>query len=406
MFKFMQKLTAIILASALLPQIAFAAAPPKETPWLQIPNLESRKSYPVDRGEACTYLISTYTKMTGTVPSVPKNNPFSDVDASVQPSILQAQGLGIVNGTQKDIFQPNHSITKGDFSVMVYRLIKNAYPNATLTGSETLTFPDKIEPYALVPLQFTYSRGFLEKDKTLHLGANEKISLGEMASVLERAVRSAPDFKLVTDKFNTKRAYLTFDDGTSKNTPILLNTLKKYNAKATFFVTGKSDVALLKRIKEEGHVIGNHTMSHKYDHLYASSVNFWSDFDEEQKYLKDTIDYTPVFFRFPGGSNNAIGMRNKLMPTLAAQAKSKNYIYVDWNVDSGDAMGHTMPKKTIVNNVLTGSKNKTEAVILMHQTAPKTTTAEALPEIIEGLQKMGFDICPLTTNSYHPMFIK
>ncbi len=406
MLKLIRKLTAVILASTLLPQVAFAAAPPTETSWLQIPSFEARQSYPVDRGEACSYLIQTYTKMTGLVPPAPQSNPFSDVNVGKQPFVLQAYSLGLVSGTGNNAFQPNHSITKGDFSVMVYRLIKKAYPNATLTGGETITFPDKIAPYALPPLQFAYSRGLLEKQGTGQLGANEKISLGEMASVLNRAVHATPEFKLISKSFNTKRAYLTFDDGTSKNTPIILDVLKKYNAKATFFVTGKSDAALLKRMKEEGHVIGNHTMSHKYLYLYASSENFWSDFDAEQKYLKDTIDYTPVFLRFPGGSNNAIGTRNKLMNTLAAQAKAKGYIYVDWNVDSGDASGNTMPKETLINNVLSGVKNKTEAVILMHQTTPKTTTAEALPQIIEGLRKMGFDVCPLTTSSYHPRFIK
>ncbi|WP_315671518.1 polysaccharide deacetylase family protein [Clostridium sp. 19966] len=63
-----------------------------------------------------------------------------------------------------------------------------------------------------------------------------------------------------------KVAYLTFDDGPSGNvTPKMLDTLKKYGIKATFFLIGKNTVgneAVVKRIKAEGHVIGNHSYSH------------------------------------------------------------------------------------------------------------------------------------------------
>ncbi len=110
--------------------------------------------------------------------------------------------------------------------------------------------------------------------------------------------------------------------------------------------------------------------------------------------------------RFPGGSNNSIGMKNGVMGDITTQAKQNGYIYVDWNVDSGDARGNNIPKDTIVNNVLNGTSGKNQAIILMHQTKPKQTTVEALPEIIEGLQEQGYEIRPLTEKSYTPRFIK
>ena len=79
---------------------------------------------------------------------------------------------------------------------------------------------------------------------------------------------------------------------------------------------------------------------------------------------------------------------------------------MDWNVDSGDARCNHVPKYTIVNNILSRVSGKNQAIILMHQTKPKTTTVEALPEIIEGLQAQGYEIRPMTTNSYMPRFIK
>ena len=63
---------------------------------------------------------------------------------------------------------------------------------------------------------------------------------------------------------------MTFDDGPSKNTMQILDILKKYNIKATFFVNGKEDEFSLKvyeRIIKEGHNLGNHTYSHEYDYI-------------------------------------------------------------------------------------------------------------------------------------------
>ena len=72
---------------------------------------------------------------------------------------------------------------------------------------------------------------------------------------------------------DTKRAFLTFDDGPSSVTNTILDVLKQENVKATFFVLGsrveaKPDV--VKRIYDEGHFIANHGYSHVYESIYAS----------------------------------------------------------------------------------------------------------------------------------------
>lgn len=372
-----------------------------------VANIESRQSYPIDRNEICRYLIDAYIMITGQKPnSSSQNNPFHDVSSDTQPYILQCYSLGIVNGTSENSFSPNKAITKNEFSIMLHNFAKITAKDTDLSGGDSIVFPESIPDNLLPSIQFAYSRGLIHKNGFGTLGLNEKVSLGEATEILYKLVRSAPNYPIVSKKYETKRAYLTFDDSTSENTYLILDVLKQYNVKATFFLAGECDPELVKRIASEGHTIGNHTMTHQYYNIYASADAFWKDFEQEQNYIKNITGKSPVFMRFPGGSNNSIGVRNQVMESLTAQSKSKGYIYVDWNVDSKDAIKKTNSKENIVANVLSGAKYKTEAIILMHQSAPKTTTPQALPEIIEGLQSMGFEIQQLSGNSYCPKFIK
>ena len=373
---------------------------------LVIKNLEERKDFSLDRGEACHYIMDTYEILTGKKPKSVLENPFSDIDVNSQPFILQAYHLGIVNGNEDGTFSPSEGISRGDFAILLYRLIQTVYPDIDLSGGENIVFEEQVTTAATIPLQFAYSRGLIDIQGNGIIGSDDTITLGEVADILNNVIKTAPNFPLQYTKFAPKRAYLTFDDGTSENTSKILDILKQYNVKATFFVTGNCDETLLKRMQSEDHIIGNHTNSHKYEILYSSPEAFWNDFNKEQEYLNNILGTTSVFMRFPGGSNNSIGMKNGVMGDITTQAKQNGYIYVDWNVDSGDARGNNIPKDTIVNNVLNGTSGKNQAIILMHQTKPKQTTVEALPEIIEGLQEQGYEIRPLTEKSYTPRFIK
>lgn len=209
-----------------------------------------------------------------------------------------------------------------------------------------------------------------------------------------------------------KIAYLTFDDGPSSNTIKILDTLKKYDIKATFFVNGRTDdksKKIYKRIVEEGHTIGNHTYSHDYSYIYSGKAAFMKDFNKLQNYIKDLTGVKMTVLRFPGGSNNTVSYKyggKGLMKQLTADMKNKGYVYFDWNVDSTDASVAKQSKSNIVRSVLNGCKGKKEAVILMHDSAPKTTSAEALPEIIEGLKKQGFQFDRISTDTYAPQFTK
>ena len=133
---------------------------------------------------------------------------------------------------------------------------------------------------------------------------------------------------------------------------------------------------------------------------------FLEDFDRLNLLLKDAADYETNIFRFPGGSKNSVSKKygeENIMQQIIEVLEQKSVKYFDWNVTSSDAdkSGKLVPKDKIVDNILVGSKNKKSAIILMHDTDVKTTTVEALPEVIEGLSKQGFRFGVLTKETQY-----
>lgn len=194
-----------------------------------------------------------------------------------------------------------------------------------------------------------------------------------------------------------KMCYLTFDDGPDISvTTKVLDTLKKYNIKATFFVVykdGRKERELYKRIVDEGHTIGVHTSSHNYSKIYSSVDNYLNDFDRCAEQIERVTGVKPEIFRFPGGSINSYN--SSLYHELIAEMIRRGYTYYDWNVACDDASRPYVSSKTICDNVLNSSSSITKKIILMHDGKGHETTAEALPEIIEGLSKQGYEFAAL-----------
>ncbi len=208
---------------------------------------------------------------------------------------------------------------------------------------------------------------------------------------------------------NAKIAYLTFDDGPSSNTLEILRILKQYDIKATFFVNAHPNLRpLYNQIFDDGHVLANHTYSHDYKSIYASADNFKKDVEKLDLYLKEVTGMEPNYIlRFPGGSNNTVSHNyggKEVMTTVISQMNKDGYLYFDWNVDSTDASTFRQDKDKIVQAVLSQSSNTKHANILMHDLDPKTTTVQALPEIIEGLKNQGFIFDVLSKNTPAPQF--
>ena len=184
-----------------------------------------------------------------------------------------------------------------------------------------------------------------------------------------------------------KRIYLTFDDGPSRNTDKILDILKEYDVKATFFVVGKTDeesVRAYQRIVAEGHTLAMHSYSHKYSEIYASKESFEQDLRQLQEYLYQITGVWPRFFRFPGGSSNTVSKVD--MQELIEYLNESGITYFDWNIASGDAISGQLGKDTIVNNCIGGIKAKQECMILMHDASDKNSTVEALSLLIEQVR--------------------
>jgi len=216
-----------------------------------------------------------------------------------------------------------------------------------------------------------------------------------------------PQGDMTPTDVSTKICYLTFDDGPSENTLKILDILKKYNVKATFFVMGAGKLEYTKRIVAEGHTIGLHCNNHDYSKVYASSTAYYNDLKAISDKVEKACGVRSNIIRFPGGSSNTASRSycSGLMTKLTRELPQKGYYYFDWNVDSGDATGNNVAVSRIMSNIK-GYRPRKDAVVLMHDTSAKDTTVKALPQIIEYYMSAGYYLAPLSQNSesaHHPV---
>lgn len=205
-----------------------------------------------------------------------------------------------------------------------------------------------------------------------------------------------------TPAASNRKAYLTFDDGPSANTGKILNILDRYNVKATFFVIySKDHSSTYKEIVSRGHTLALHSYTHTYSQIYTGETAYFNDLEKLSDHVSQLTGVTPKIIRFPGGSSNTISKKycEGIMTELTKEVTAKGYIYHDWNVDSGDADDKTVDKDRLVDNIRSRLGSRSRAVILMHDSHSKTTTVDALPEIIEYIQSRGYEILPITEDT-------
>ncbi len=214
-------------------------------------------------------------------------------------------------------------------------------------------------------------------------------------------VIARPEDVTGTEPEAAHKVYLTFDDGPSKHTEKILDVLDEYGVKATFFVVGREgeeNAERLRMIYERGHSIGMHSYSHDYSEIYESVEAFRADFLKSKQYIYDATGVETIHYRFPGGSSNALS--DLSMQVFIDFLEEQGMEYYDWNVSSGDGSSILLPVEMIVDNCTAKLSRYETSIVLMHDSASKTTTLEALPEILETILAMEDTvILPITENT-------
>ncbi|MDQ3834511.1 MAG: polysaccharide deacetylase family protein, partial [Actinomycetota bacterium] len=186
------------------------------------------------------------------------------------------------------------------------------------------------------------------------------------------------------------RIALTFDDGPDPTTtPTILDVLRQYGLKATFFVVGarvEQYPELVERIVSEGHTLGNHTYNHR-DMTKLDQELALQELQDTQAVIDQALGYHyPITLYRPPCGAPYITETDKL-PTFQKVMQEQKMYPVMWNVDSRDWALEGQPD-LVFDNVLQGTPGE-GGVILLHDTQPQT--ADALPRILDYYTAAAFE---------------
>jgi peptidoglycan-N-acetylglucosamine deacetylase len=189
---------------------------------------------------------------------------------------------------------------------------------------------------------------------------------------------------------DTSSVALTFDDGPSADTDLILNVLLEHNVPATFFMIGyqvERQPQVARRVIAEGHEIGNHSYSHPI-YLFRSPHETRRQLGRTQEVIAETTGVSPVFSRPPCGVRT---------PAYFSAAREMNLRTVQWSVAGFDwkRIGAATIAHHVLKDVTAGS------IILLHDgdsalRRDRIQTVISLPLIIKGLRKRGLNIVPLS----------
>ena len=177
--------------------------------------------------------------------------------------------------------------------------------------------------------------------------------------------------------------YLTFDAGYENGcTAKILDIRKKHQVPAAFFLVGnymEKNADLVRRMVEEGHIVGNHTMHHKDMSQISEKEAFSKELtDLENLFREITGKELPKYYRPPQGIYSQENLR--MAKDLGYQTVFWSLAYVDWNNDSQPS------RETAFQKLLPRTHNG--AVVLLHSTSQ--TNAEILDELLTKWQEQGY----------------
>lgn len=200
----------------------------------------------------------------------------------------------------------------------------------------------------------------------------------------------ASDFNHIYGRFDAfalsedpERIILTFDQGYENGyTEKILDTLKEKNVKAIFFLTGdyaKKETALVNRMIEEGHILGNHGMTHaKFPELTDNELR--KEISSLHEYVLETYGYEMQYLRPPCGEYSEKSL--SISKSLGYKTVMWSFAYVDWNTDS-------QPDPCKALSHMTNSSHG-GAIYLLHSVS--STNSEVLGQLIDNLRSKGYTL--------------
>ena len=186
-----------------------------------------------------------------------------------------------------------------------------------------------------------------------------------------------------------KKIYLTFDAGYENGyTADILQTLKKHNVRAAFFLVGnyiQTSPDLVKQMVADGHIVGNHTMTHPDMGAIAEESAFREELEGLEKlYQEVTGEQLPKFYRPPQGKFSVENL--KMAQQMGYKTVFWSLAYADWLNDQQPTREEAFDK--LIPRIHNG------AVVLLHSTSQ--TNAAILDELLTKWEDMGYTFAPLT----------
>ena len=180
-----------------------------------------------------------------------------------------------------------------------------------------------------------------------------------------------------------KKIYLTFDCGYENgNTPLILDALEKHHVKATFFVVGnfiKDNPDLIKEMVQEGHIVGNHTLTHPDMSGISSMDDFRRQLEGvENLYKEATGESMTKFYRPPQGIYSTANL--SMAKELGYKTFFWSLAYVDWYQDKQPSREEAFGK--LLSRIHPG------AIVLLHNTS--STNGQILDELLTKWEEMGY----------------
>ncbi len=180
-----------------------------------------------------------------------------------------------------------------------------------------------------------------------------------------------------------KKIALTFDDGPHEMTLLVLDVLKKHNAKATFFCIGKNIEThpdILRKVIEDGHTVGNHTYSHVPFFDFYRKDQVIAEIQQTDALVESVLGKKTNLFRPPYGVTN---------PSIRRALAITKHKTIGWNIRSLDGVVKT--EDFLLNRII--KRIKPGGIVLLHDTSVQTVIV--LEQLLSYLQKNNYAVVPL-----------